>query len=206
MATVKVQCSKCSEENDTYICRGCSKTFCFNHLTDHREIINKQFNKIEDDCNSFRQTVIDQKDNQKNRLLVEQIDKWEDDSIKKIKQTAEECRQILIKYTNTFIIEIENKLNDLTEQFKQIRKKNKFNEIDLNHLKEKLAKLTVELDKPSNISIKQGSTSFINKISVIISSHKGNYFVNLEIKNSVTNSVTYPEIWRSPYGDAASHY
>ncbi len=33
---------------------------------------------------------------------------------------------------------------------------------------------------------------------------------NLEIlfltRSRTSNSVTYPEIWRSPYGDAASHY
>jgi len=173
-ATAKGQCSKCIEKNKTYICKECSKTFCFNHLNDHWEIFNEQFNKIEDDCSSFQQTLIDRKDNPKNRPLVEQIDKWEEDSIKKIKQTADECRKRLINYTNTFIIEIENKLNDLTGQFKQIRKENKCNEIDLNQLKDKLIKLTEELDKPPNVSIKQESASFINKISVIISPHKGN--------------------------------
>jgi hypothetical protein len=34
------------------------------------------------------------------------------------------------------------------------------------------------------------------------------YLSNLSIEflTISMNSVTYPEIWRSPYGDAASHY
>ena len=127
MATAKIQCSTCNEEKDTYICRGCSETFCFNHLTDHRDIINKQFNQIEDNCNSFRQIIIDQKNNS----LIEQIDQWENDSIEKIKQMANQCRNKLINYRNPLIIEIENKLNDLVKYIKEIRQENEFNEIDL---------------------------------------------------------------------------
>src|ERR1700733_5904590 len=110
-STVKTQCYMCNEENDIYECKGCSETFCFNHLTYHREIINEEFNKIEDNCNSFRQRIIDEKNDPKNHPLVKKIDKWEMDSIEKIKQTANQCREKLINYKNEFINEIENKLN-----------------------------------------------------------------------------------------------
>ena len=55
--------------------------------------------------------------------------------IQKIKQTANQCREKLINYTNEFIIQIENKLNELAKQLEQSRNKNKFNEIDLKQLK-----------------------------------------------------------------------
>ena len=42
MITDKIQCSICNEEKDTYECKGCSATFCFNHLTDHRQELRRQ--------------------------------------------------------------------------------------------------------------------------------------------------------------------
>jgi hypothetical protein len=46
--------------------------------------------------------------------------------------------------------------------------------MDLNEFKEKLTKLEKELNKPTDILIKQESTSFINKIFVNILLSKGN--------------------------------
>ena len=54
----------------------------------------------------------------------------------------------------------------------EIRQENEFNEIDLSQFKTKLAKLVEELDQPINASIQQDSSSFINKISVIVSAGK----------------------------------
>ncbi len=63
MATTNIntQCSICNEETSTFICRGCSKDFCFNHLTEHRQSINKQFDEIENDHDQFRQIITEQK-------------------------------------------------------------------------------------------------------------------------------------------------
>jgi hypothetical protein len=91
--TAKRQYVECNKEKNTYECRGSSQNFCFNHLSDHRQTVNKQFHKIEDDSNSFLQRFIEQKDDiKKNHPLLQEIDKWKEDSIKKIKQTAEQCK------------------------------------------------------------------------------------------------------------------
>ena len=59
---------------------------------------------------------------------------------------------------------------------RESRQENEFNEIDLDQFKTKLEQLAKELDQPPNISIRQDSTAFINKISVIVSSGKcGDY-------------------------------
>jgi phosphomevalonate kinase len=174
MANVKTHCTICNDEEDTFECKGCSQIFCYIHLTDHRENINKDFNQIEDDYNLFRETLNDQKNDPEKRSLVKEIDQWEKDSIMKIKQTAKECKQTLIDYINKDFINIENKLNKLTNEIKEIRKKNKFNEKNLNEIKQNLNKLKEELDKPSNVSIQQEYSSFINKIFVIVSLNEGN--------------------------------
>ncbi|CAF0889308.1 unnamed protein product [Rotaria sordida] len=100
---------------------------------------------------------------------MQKIDEWEEDSIKKIKQSAEQCRQILIEHKNKYF-EIEKKLFELTEQLKQSHQEAEFNENDLHRFKTKLTELLEEFGQPPSIRIQQDSKSFINEISIVISS------------------------------------
>jgi hypothetical protein len=177
--TGKAQCFICSKEITTYRCGGCTKEFCFIHLTEHRQTVSKQFDEIENNRNLCLQLLIEQKKDPRKHSLIQKIDEWGEDSIKKIRQTTEECKRILFEHTNEYIIEMEIKLTKLTEELKKTREKDEFNEIGLNEIKTKLTKLTKEFDQPAaNISIRQDSSSFINKISVIVSSGKCvNYFI-----------------------------
>jgi hypothetical protein len=64
---------------------------------------------------------------------------------------------------------MEINLTKLTDQLRQTREENDFNETELNKFKQKLTQLAKELDKPLNISIQQSSVSLINRISVVAS-------------------------------------
>jgi chromosome segregation ATPase len=175
-ATTKTQCFSCGKETRTFNCEGCSRNFCRNDLTKHLQELGEQFDRIENNHDELRQILNEQKIDPKKHSLIRQINHWEEDSMKKIKQTAEECRQKLMKYTSKGIMELENQLNNLAKQMKDIRQENEFNEIDLKQFKEKLNKLKDELDKPSNVSIKQESTGFINKIFIISPFETGKHY------------------------------
>lgn len=170
MTSGRARCFTCGKEKSTYFCRGCSQDFCFNHLTEHRQILSKQLDEIETDHDQFRQTLIDQKENPNKHVLLQEISKWEADSINKIKETAKQCKQILIEHTNKNILDVENKLFKLAEQLRQTRQEDEFNEIDVNEIKWKLTNLTKEFTQPPNIIIRQDPTSFVHKISVAVSS------------------------------------
>ena len=103
---------------------------------------------------------------------MQRVDKWEIDSINKIRQTAEECRQLLVQHKNYYILDIESKLAKLTEELKRIRKDDEFNEIDLNQIQKKLRSIGNELNQPRNIKIQEETTSFISKLSVVTTSGK----------------------------------
>ncbi|CAF4129425.1 unnamed protein product [Rotaria sordida] len=166
----RAKCFICEKEKILYLCDGCSKKFCLKDLTQHRQDLGKKFEGIENDRDQFYQKLVEQKKDKKKLPLIQQIDKWEEDSIKKIKQTAEECRQILTEDKNKHFIKIEQKLSQFTEQLKQSRQEDEFNEINLDEFKTQLTKLAEELAQPSNIRIQQDSTSLINKFSVVVSS------------------------------------
>ncbi|CAF4126273.1 unnamed protein product [Adineta steineri] len=167
MANNKTQCFTCKKEKLTYPCEGCSQRFCLVHLNEHKQILNDELNHIINDYDEFKQTINEQKQNPQNHSLVRQINIWEINSIGKIQQKARECRDTVIKYSQRFINDIENKFNDLSEQIKQFHKENDFNEINLNYLTNQLRKITEELNDPLKIAIQQDSQTFINDISII---------------------------------------
>ncbi|CAF1155580.1 unnamed protein product [Adineta steineri] len=167
MANNKTQCFTCNKDKITYSCRGCLQEFCLIHLTEHQQILNEELNHIINNYDEFKQRINEKKQNPQNDLLIKQINQWETNSIEIIKQKAQTCRETVIRSSEIFINEIEEKFNDLSEQIKQIHGENEFNEINLNYLNNQLRKITEELNNSSNISIKEDSQSFINEISII---------------------------------------
>ncbi|CAF1448184.1 unnamed protein product, partial [Adineta steineri] len=170
MATSKnrVQCFVCNKEKNTYNCKGCSNEFCFPHLKEHRQRIETQLEEIINDHDQFQQTIIQQKQNPDISPLIEQINQWEKNSIHQIQQTAEECREKVMKSTQKNNNDMEKKFIELSQKLKEIREENEFNEIDLNHLQLKLTQVTEEFLQPSNISIRQDLHKFIKKTSINI--------------------------------------
>ena len=165
-SSIQAKCSMCDDEGVT-ICKGCSKDFCYDHLTEHRQLLNEQLGLIQNDFNQFRQTIIDIKNDSQKHPLVKQIDQWESDSIRRVKQKANECRQLLNDYTNESIQQIEMQLNETNQQFSSNEKQKKnFNEIHLDNLREKLEELKKQLNQADDISVEQKPNSLISEISV----------------------------------------
>lgn len=176
----KSKCSICEEETNTFMCRGCSKDFCFDHLTEHRRYLSEQLGFIQNDFNQFRQKTIDLKKGNDNHPLIRQIDCWEIDSIRKIKQKAEECRRLVIDYTNKAIDQVEKNLNKTNEEyFSRTKPKKDFSEIDLQELKEKLAELNKQVYQTRTLSMEHKSDPFVGEISIRLSECHFFYFLLL---------------------------
>ena len=126
--TPKTICFFCEKLKVAYLCPGCSKDFCFDHLSEHRKTIEQEFDQLENYHDLIRQQINDLKINSN----IEQIDQWEKDSINQIQQQAQRCRTQWIDYSNSYIRQMEKKLNHLAEQIKGIHQENAFNEVDLN--------------------------------------------------------------------------
>jgi hypothetical protein len=169
-AVSKTRCVICGKEKATFRCAGCLQEFCHKHLGDHRQELNKELDEIEVNHDIFRQSLIQYIEQFNNDSLMKQINKWEQNSIEIIQKTAEEARQAILRNTNENIRQTEIKLNELTNQLRQSRDEDDFNETNLRQYQEELERLTKAFTKPSNISIREDSTSVIKKISVNVSS------------------------------------
>jgi len=160
-------CLVCGKEKATYKCEGCLKSYCKNHLHDHQKELELQLDEIENERNIFRQTLSEQVNQPNKHELIQRINEWERRSIKKIEETAEENRQLILKQTSGHFERIEIGLRNLTDEIKETRQENDFNELNLNDLRKKLEKLQQHLNNPASISLREDtSSSFINKIYV----------------------------------------
>lgn len=153
-----------STAKDFNQCAGCSQNFCYNHIVEHRQQLSAQLDQIEQDRFLFQQTLDLHRANSQKSLLFQQVDRWEQESIDKIKQTAQEIRQLLSSHTNENTIKTE--LNELTQQIRHSRDEEDFNEEDLHKWKEQLKQLTQQLNTPPNIVVQQIEIPLINKIQI----------------------------------------
>ncbi|CAF1068516.1 unnamed protein product [Rotaria sordida] len=167
--TSRTRCIRCHKERRGVKCDGCSQLYCYDCLPHHHQELSKELDEIETIRNLFRETLTEQTQDPNKHSLIKQINQWEEDSIKKIKQTVHECRQLLLQHIAEHITQIEVDLAKLTDKLKTTRQENDFNEIDFNEFKSTLEQLAKELDKPPNVSIKQEDTAIINRISVVVS-------------------------------------
>lgn len=170
MATVKNEsrCAVCKKNKAVLKCEGCSQEFCYNHSTEHREELTKQLETLEINRDLFRQTLTEKTAKPPNYVLelIEQINEWEHDSIKKIQRTAEKVRQIIQQDVENHGTEIEHQLNVLTDQLRESRRENNFNEADLLEWNQKLTHLSNGLVKRSKFIITQESVPLVNTIQV----------------------------------------
>ena len=168
MATARIHCVICQKERSTFKCGGCSQEYCYNHLIEHQQKMSKDFDEIELNRDLLRQAFYEYTSDSCKHVLIEQINRWENNSIEQIQQAAEEARQTVLQHTSGHVRELEKKLDKLTEQLRQQRGENDFFETDLLRWNEQLTQLKKELTEPVNINLRQDTTPLINKILVEI--------------------------------------
>jgi hypothetical protein len=91
----KSPCATCGNKTvGVFKCEGCWQTFCRKHYNEHRYFLAHQLDEIILEHDTLRQMIVEQTGKQNDHHhFIQQINKWEKDSIMKIQQTAEETRQ-----------------------------------------------------------------------------------------------------------------
>ncbi|CAF3472615.1 unnamed protein product [Rotaria sp. Silwood1] len=164
ITTTKTSCVKCKKVKNTIKCSGCSQDFCFDHIVEHRNELNEQFDQCEDQFNEIKIKIEAQKIEPQNNELMKQIDIWEIESIEKIRQIANEIRYELSSYIIDFTLDLDLKMKQLTEELIQCRKENDFSDLEIQRFNEELKQLKDILNNSTDFIIEQDSTTFINKI------------------------------------------
>lgn len=163
------QCVSCSKTKTTSICAGCSQNFCSKHFTEHRQELSSQLDQVEQEKDLFQQILHQHRTNPPKNLLIEQVNRWEEESIEKIKETAEELRELLSNQINENICFSKIKLYELTQQLSRSREEDEIIEGDLHKWTEELKQMTQQLTTSPNIRVQQTETPLVNRLEVQIS-------------------------------------
>ncbi len=110
----KAPCATCGNKAvGIFRCEGCLCVFCRKHLNEHRDVLSHQLDEIVLEHDTLQQTIMEDKSKQnKQHPILKEIDKWENDSIVKIRQLAEEARQQVKSSTSSQTGSLKEKIHD----------------------------------------------------------------------------------------------
>jgi hypothetical protein len=167
----KTPCAICGKIIGLFTCRGCQKDFCTRHVTEHRQMLNKQMDDLTVIYDRFRQNLSKHTPETHQHSRMKQIDEWEEESIKKIHEVAKNARQQLQKIINQNTTKLTEVVAKITHDLRIAREDGDFFETDLKEWTEKLKKFKKELSELPNIQIRHDDdnvNSLISKITVSI--------------------------------------
>ncbi|UJR14459.1 hypothetical protein I4U23_001456 [Adineta vaga] len=157
MLTSKKQkkfCISCGKTAGVFICPGCSKTFCLQHTNEHRHDLDEQFYELLDIHDRFKQNSTDEH----RRMIMGQIDRWEQESIEKIHKTANTIRHDLFNLNREQTDTIDESLATLTKQLRKAQDEGNYFEKDLKQWTEKLSRLQNLFIKHQKVQMEEMDT------------------------------------------------
>ncbi|CAF1494527.1 unnamed protein product [Adineta steineri] len=133
--TTEQSCVKCDKSAGNAACDGCEQWFCGEHFSEHRQELAKQMDNIRLEHDLFQQELI-QEDS--THPLLNHINDWEQESIRKIQVAAQEARMNLQKYLNQNKQQLQVSLSQVTDELQSSRESDNYTEIDFKKWIEKL--------------------------------------------------------------------
>jgi hypothetical protein len=166
----KSLCITCAKKEAFFTCRECRQDFCEDHINEHHQTPINQMEDFLNDHNQLQQMVCEYIKQPNQHPLIQQINKWERQSIQKIQQAANDARTQILNVIGDHIISVKKSLENLTEKLEQVRNDEKPSEIFLRQWRDKLEKLKIDLITPDTIKLRKDDDdiAFISKIIVII--------------------------------------
>ncbi|CAF0901508.1 unnamed protein product [Rotaria sordida] len=164
----KTPCSICQKAVGVFTCRGCGKDFCYRHVAEHRQELNKQMDELTTNHDELQQTITEQEVRPNCHPLIQKINKWEQESIDKIHQTADDARKQVITILGMHRTQVIHDLSCLTKKLNEVRNEDNYVETDLKEWTEKLDKLKIDLNAAQTIDFgeENNSSTLISKFSI----------------------------------------
>ena len=144
--STKKPCAKCTKGIGILTCDGCQQSFCTKHIVDHRQELSVKMDTIGQEFDLLRQELI--RDGPLTHPLLARIDVWEQESIRKIQQSAQKARDDLGQYVNRSQIDIKERCKRITDELQSTRDSGDYTEVDFQSWTDQLAKLRSMAEKP----------------------------------------------------------
>ena len=163
-------CVTCNKKEAFSTCHQCRNDFCEDHINAHQQTPIKQIDDYLNEHNQLQQLIEQYLKQPDQHPLIEQINKWERQSIQKIQQAANEARTQILNVLSDHILCIQKSFEDLTMQLEQAKVDDKVLEIFLQESRETFDKLRNDILLPDTIKIRKDDDeiAFISKPMIII--------------------------------------
>ena len=144
--TTKKPCSKCTKGIGILTCDGCQQSFCTKHILDHRQELSVKMDTIGQEFDLLRQDLT--RDDQVTHPLLARIDVWEQESIQKIQQSAQQARNDLRQHLNRNQNDVKERCKRITDELQSTRESGDYTELDFKSWTDQLTKLRNMSEKP----------------------------------------------------------
>lgn len=166
--STRTSCVACGQVAGIFTCRGCGDSFCLRHTNEHRDAMDRQMNQIMQTHGQLKQSVVDQTTEQLCQSFLQQIERWEQQSMNKIRQVAKEVREQVLSCVRQRTDTFKEKLALLTQQLSRAKQDGEYFEHDIRDWTDRLHKLqeTFKEQQKLQISYERSNTPFISKITL----------------------------------------
>ena len=141
VSTEKKACPKCPKDLGQMLCGGCDRWFCWDHMMEHQQELSQEMNSLILERDDLGNNLASEANNDQQRSLMSRIDRWESQSIGRIKQTADDVRSQLKDLFSRTKGKVQHSLNNITEEFRKHQGKMAYNEIELREWASQLQEL-----------------------------------------------------------------
>ncbi|CAF3733603.1 unnamed protein product [Rotaria socialis] len=164
----KQLCSKCNKAAGILNCYGCGKDFCYRHVAEHRQELTREMENLTTKHDEFQQTIAEQEKQPNSHPLIQNISQWEQESINKIRQAAENARNALLATLATHRTIVKEDLTRLIGELSKARNEDDYVETDLKEWTEKLNNLQKDLNAAQAIDFgkSENENVLISKIFI----------------------------------------
>jgi hypothetical protein len=159
----KKPCCKCNKGGATFTCDGCHQSFCLKHVGDHRQELAQQMDNIGQQHDVLKRDIDEQSIN---KALLAQIDRWEQESIEKIRSHANKARTDLKRLAEESKTRLSELMSELSNELRSNRESDEYTEDDLDRWANQLKELRKGLKKSSEMDIVDDTLSSFRSIKI----------------------------------------
>jgi chromosome segregation ATPase len=140
--------------------------YCYDHLGVHKDQLEREYYQVENDRITFGTELEELQNNPQNHTLMKKVVQWENDSISKIKQKADDVRKELLPHITSHLNQLQTKLQHVKEEQEQCFSNNDYNERNLREWQKSLQRLRSLRNNLRDFTIRLQPTSFVSEIYI----------------------------------------
>lgn len=143
------------EQRAVTACDGCAKRFCMQHFTEHRTLVDIELNELTKGHDHIKNAIESQQKHGDAYELLKQVNKWEIDSIDRIRKRAQELRVELTRFGEDYTSNVRQRFEQLSKEFIRWRDDSDCAETELVRWRHEINELNRHFSTQTSVSMEE---------------------------------------------------